>query len=174
VREAIRLLENDGLVVHVPRVGAAVRSLDAAEINELYEMRGVLEGTAARLAARSASRVELDELATINAELDASRGDVLRIYDLNRQFHDGILASARNRYLSRSVEAIKKALLILGPSTMEEAARASAVVAEHAAVLAAIRAHDGDAAESAMRAHIAAAHAMRLRQFRTRNEENPR
>jgi DNA-binding GntR family transcriptional regulator len=69
VREAIRQLESDGLVTHIPRVGAVVRRLDYAEITELYEMRAVLEGTAARFAARAASDVELAELGAINAEM---------------------------------------------------------------------------------------------------------
>src|SRR6056297_3323455 len=69
VREAIRRLEADGLVSHLPRVGATVRSLDHSEIMELYEMRLVLEGTAARLAARSATEVEFDELDAINDEM---------------------------------------------------------------------------------------------------------
>jgi len=69
IREAIRQLEADGLVVHLPRLGAAVRSLDYAEVMELYEMRAVLESTAARLAARAASEVEIAELAALNAEM---------------------------------------------------------------------------------------------------------
>ncbi|CAN0238885.1 unnamed protein product, partial [Chrysoparadoxa australica] len=69
VREAIRQLEADGLVGHVPRIGASVRKLDYAEVMELYEMRAVLEGTAARLAARAASEVELQELAALNEQL---------------------------------------------------------------------------------------------------------
>ncbi|MBD3764844.1 MAG: GntR family transcriptional regulator [Rhodobacterales bacterium] len=77
VREAIRQLEADGLVTHLPRQGATVRQLDYAEVIELYEMRAVLEGTAARLAARAASDVELAELAEINATLaDAERATV--------------------------------------------------------------------------------------------------
>ena len=52
IREAIRQLEADGVVTHVPRQGACIRTLDYAEVMELYEMRAVLEGTAARLAAR--------------------------------------------------------------------------------------------------------------------------
>ena len=72
VREAIRQLEADGLVVHLPRQGASIRSLDYAEIAELYEMRAVLEGTAARLAARSASDMELAELSALNEEFAAA------------------------------------------------------------------------------------------------------
>ena len=56
IREAIRQLESDGVVAHVPRVGASIRRLDHAEISELYDMRAVLEGTAARFAARAAWR----------------------------------------------------------------------------------------------------------------------
>lgn len=170
VREAIRQLEADGLVTHAPRQGATVRSLDSGEVTELYEMRGVLEGTAARLAARVASPVELAELAALNAEMIAARGDAPRMYDLNRQFHAALLAAARNRYLARSVAGLQKTLLILGPSTLSESDRADAAGREHEAVLAALRLRDEDSAEAAMRAHVTAAHATRLRQFRNRAE----
>lgn len=171
VREAIRQLEADGLVIHIPRVGAAVRSLDPGEVTELYEMRGALEGTAARLAARSASEVELAELAAINAEMALVQGDPPRLYDLNRQFHAALLDAARNRYLARSVAGLQKTLLILGPSTLDQVSRAKGAVVEHEAVLAAIRARDEAGAEAAMHLHIAAAHAVRLRQFRARTDD---
>ena len=61
VREAIRRLETEGLVIHLARVGATVRALDYAEVTELYEMRAVLEGTAARLSARAASETVASE-----------------------------------------------------------------------------------------------------------------
>ncbi|MCU4653726.1 GntR family transcriptional regulator [Roseibacterium sp. SDUM158016] len=171
VREAIRLLEADGLVTHTPRVGAVIRQLDYAEITELYEMRAVLEGTAARFAARAAYPSEIDEMAAINAEMAAAKGDVERLYEANRQFHDILRNAARNRFLLSAVQAVQKTLLILGPSTMEEGGRAEAAIAEHEALIAALRAHDGDAAEAAMRAHIEAAHRARQRQLRKRGRE---
>lgn len=166
VREAIRQLESDGLVVHKPRVGASVRTLGYAEINELYEMRAVLEGTAARFAARAALDIELSELATLNAEMAEAVRNVPALFEPNRQFHAIIQGAARNRFLLRAVEAVHKTLLILGPSTMEEGGRAVEAVAEHEAILAALTDHDGDAAEAAMRRHIEAAHRARLRQLR--------
>jgi DNA-binding GntR family transcriptional regulator len=168
VREAIRQLEADGLVLHAPRVGAVVRSLDYSEISELYEMRAVLEGTAARLTARTASATELAELEAINAEMRHAAGDVGRLYELNRDFHFAMLNAAKNRYLASSVGALQKTLLILGPSTMGEGSRADAALAEHAEVLAAIRMRDEEAAEDAMRRHIQGAHRARLRQIRER------
>lgn len=167
VREAIRQMETDGLVVHVPRSGARIRTLDYSEVNELYDMRAVLEGTAARLSARAASEVELAELEAINAEMKAALDDMDMLYRLNRQFHDALLNTARNRYLSKSVEGLKKTLLILGPSTMEEGERARLAVDEHDLLIDALRARDGAGAEAAMRHHIDAAHQVRLRQLRS-------
>lgn len=164
VREAIRLLETDGLVTHTPRVGATVRALDYAEVTELYEMRAVLEGTAARFAARAAYDSETAELDAINSEMASASPDVL--YHLNTRFHAVLLNAARNRFLVRAVQSIQKSLLILGPSTMEETGRAKQAMQEHGAIIAALRAHDGAAAEATMRAHIEAAHRARLRQLR--------
>ena len=167
VREAIRQLETDGLVVHLPRQGATIRSLDHAEVVELYEMRAVLEGTAARLAARAASEVERAELAALNAELaETPAGPLAR--EVNRQFLRMLLEAARNRVLLKSMSALQTTLLILGPSTLADPSRATSAVAEHAAVLAALEARDGAAAEAAMRAHVDAALSARIRGMRNR------
>ncbi len=165
VREAIRQLEADGLVVHIPRLGATIRTLDHAEISELYDMRAVLESTAARFCARAASAVELGEIEAIQSAMDAATTSEDR-YRQNQNFHAAILDAARNRFLTRAVRAVQKTLLILGRSTMEEPERADEAAREHAAIIAALTARDEDAAERAMRLHIQRAHAARLRQIR--------
>jgi len=170
VREAIRRLEAEGLVDHQPRIGAVVRSMEYPEIMELYEMRTVLEGTAARLAARAASPMELEELRSINEDMAATRDPVVLVR-LNRQFHARLLDAARNRFLVKSMAAVESALLILGPSAMERPDRAKAAVEEHRAVLAAMTARDGAAAEAAMREHMERAQLTRLRILRQGGEE---
>ena len=167
VREAIRALETDGLVIHTPRVGATIRVLDSAEVTELYEMRAVLEGTAARFAARAAYKSEIAELKAINDEMAAAVGEIDQLFKLNSRFHAVLMNAARNRFLVRAVEAIQKTLLILGPSTMEETDRVGAALAEHRAVIEALQANDEDRAEAAMRAHIEGAHRARLKQLRS-------
>ena len=167
VREAIRQLEADGLVTHLPRQGATVRGLDYAEVIELYEMRAVLEGTAARLAARVASDVELEELGALNAELAlAAPGPAAQ--ELNRQFHRTLLDAARNRFLVKSMSALQRTLFILGPTTLAHAPRVQGAFAEHDAVLQGLRARDAHAAEEAMRAHIEAALKLRIKGMRDR------
>lgn len=168
IREALRQLEVEGLVVHLPRLGAVVRSLDYAEVMELYEMRAVLEGTAARLAARAASEVEIVELNALNNEMANAGEDTTAVYSLNREFHLTLLDAAKNRFLTKAMASLQKTLLILGPSTLAERERADEAVAEHEALLDALRRRDGAAAENIMRAHIEAAHRRRMRQLRFR------
>ncbi len=166
VREAIRRLEADGLVSHVPRAGATVRMLDYSEVMELYEMRTVLEATAARMATRAASDIEISELEEINADLKDAIGDARRAYALNRMFHETLAKAAKNRFLIKSMAALQKALLILGTSTLADETRAKNAVSEHDAVLRALRARDEEAAEASMRNHLEASHRARLRQLR--------
>jgi len=170
VREAIRLLEADDLVTHQPRLGATVRRLEHAEVVELYEMRAVLEGTAARLAARGASMVEIEELAALNVVM-AEATSPTEARDLNRKFHRALNDAARNRFLIRSMGAIQKTLLILGPTTLTDPARTREVVQEHADILTALANRDGAKAEAAMRGHIEAALRMRLRDLRQRDPD---
>lgn len=168
VREAIRQLEADGLVAHVPRQGASLRRLDYAEVMELYEMRAVLEGTAARLAARAASDVEIDELDRLNDRL-AEEGTGAEAARLNRVFHATLLDGAKNRFLAKSMLSLQKALMILGPTMLSDAERAESAVVEHRDILAALKSRDGAAAEAAMRAHIEASQRLRIRALRERD-----
>lgn len=167
VREAIRQLEADDIVTHVPRQGATIRVLEYAEVMELYEMRTVLEGTAARLAARAASQIEIEELEALNHDL-GQLGNAPEAVALNRQFHAGILDAAKNRFLSRSIISLQKALMILGPTTLTQADRAQRAVREHSDVLEAIKSRDEARAEVAMRTHIEMAQRVRVRALRSR------
>jgi DNA-binding GntR family transcriptional regulator len=169
VREAIRRLEAEGLVQHLPRAGAVVRQLDHAEVMELYEMRAVLDGTAARLAARTATGGELDELAAINDTMAqaAAPTDLARA---NALFHTLLRDAARNRFLVGSMRSLDAVLLLLGPSAMHLPDRAREAVGEHRQVLAALAARDGAAAEAAMRRHLERAQRIRLQMLRQRRD----
>ena len=164
VREAIRMLEADGLVEHLPRQGASIRRLDYAEVMELYEMRSVFEGTAARLAASAASEVELRALELLNTQFAAS-DDAHEAAELNQRFHMTLLNCARNRFLARSVASVQKTMMILGPTTLMKSERVARAVEEHRAILDAMTARDGLRAEAEMRAHIEPAQLSRLRQM---------
>ena len=168
VREAMRQLESDGLITQTPRSGSTIRKLDYSEVSELYEMRAVLESTAARFAARAASDVEVEELVSIH-ELMCDAKDTQQLHQLNRQFHRCLLDAARNRFLLSAVHSIEKTLLILGPSTFNESDRTTQSNHEHEQLLNAISSRHPVDAEQAMRIHIESAHRARLRQLRVTN-----
>lgn len=166
VREAIRRLESEGLLIHLPRQGAVVRELSYREVIELYEMREVLEGTAARLAARHASEAEIAELETLNERMLAAASDPAAIAQANEAFHDVMYRAANNRFTIATLEALSNAMALLGGTALKVAGRARTAYEEHKAIVAGIAAHDGEAAERAARAHIRAALKIRMEMMR--------
>jgi DNA-binding GntR family transcriptional regulator len=161
VRQAIARLEAEGLLTHEPRRGLTVTRPDHQQVVELYVMREVLEGAAARLAAQHASPTEIGAMAELVAGEPALFADARALAETNQRLHGLLYLAAHNRYLLRSLEQLSATMALL-PSLLTLAGRAEAAHAEHSAILAALRARDGDAAEAASRAHARAAQRHRL------------
>ncbi len=166
VREALRKLESDGIVEHRPRLGAVIRTLSQTEVVELYEMRLVLERTAAQMAAKHASEAEIDVLRDLNAQIEATGEDTQSAAALNQDFHRCIYLATRNRFLLESARALNNALMLLGPTTLDDEARIKTVTAQHAEIIAAIGAGDQDAAGDAAAAHLQTSLRHRLKVMR--------
>ena len=166
VRDAIRRLEGEGLIVHVPRDGAVVKRLDAREIIELYEIREVLEGAAARMAALRASDVEVSELEDLNALMRECGRDPIRAADANRQFHGCLYEAAKNRYLIDAVTALANAMTLLRGTTLTVGDRCETAYTEHEEIVDGIRNRDPDRAGQAASAHIRASQKIRHRMER--------
>lgn len=166
VRDALRRLEADGIIEHRPRQGAVVRSLSRAEVVELYEMRLVLERTAAEMAAKHAARAEIDELRDLNTTIAACT-DPAKAAAINQHFHACIYLAARNRFLMDAARALNNALMLLGPTTLADEDRISTVTAQHTSMIDAIDARDQEAAGAAAEAHLQTSLRYRLRSLRT-------
>ncbi|MEM6941951.1 MAG: GntR family transcriptional regulator [Pseudomonadota bacterium] len=154
VREALRRLESDGIVEHRPRIGAIVRKLSLPEVVELYEMRLVLERTAAEMAAKHANAAEIDTLEALSAQIGASEAEPQRAAALNQRFHRAIYLAARNRFLLDAARALNNALVLLGPTTLADEERVKTVVSQHQDIIDAIRKGDAAAAGEAAAAHL--------------------
>jgi DNA-binding GntR family transcriptional regulator len=154
VREALRRLENDGIVEHRPRVGAVIRTLSHEEIVELYEMRAVLERSAAEMAAKHGSEAEFDALDAINDRIEAARAHPIRAAAINLDFHQGLYLAARNRFLRDAARALNNSLLLLGRTTYTDPERIDVVVAQHRDIVSALRAGTAKAAGDAAAAHL--------------------
>ena len=165
VRDAIRRLEGEGILEHEPRNGLVVAHLDRQAVMELYVMREVLEGTAARLCARHASDMEVQVLLDlVERESKLGWGDEA-LAQHNRRFHDAIHRGAHNRYLEKSLVAVNDSMWLLGTPLMLLPERAQAAAAEHTQLVEAIRSRDPEAAEAAARAHVRAAQRERLKRL---------
>ena len=165
VREALRRLESEGMLAVEPRMGLVVASLTREAMLELYVMREVLEGTAARLCARNASDLEIMELEEIVKREERLQGDFEGLARHNKLFHDVVHRGAHNRYLEKSLAAVNDSMHLLGPSQMLLPERAKTAKAEHAELLDAIRKRDGEAAEEVARRHVRSAQQQRLKQL---------
>ena len=167
VREALRRLEGDGIVEHRARIGAVIRTLSQSEVVELYEMRAVLERTAAQLAAKHAGEAEMDAFEEINGTIRAARDDAATAAHANQDFHRCIHRSTRNRFLLDAARALNNALILLGPTTMDDAQRIDIVCREHAEIIAAIRDGDAGRAGDAAQSHLETSLRHRLRVLRS-------
>ncbi|KQI68009.1 GntR family transcriptional regulator [Loktanella sp. 3ANDIMAR09] len=154
VREALRKLESDGIVEHRPRLGAVVRALNHTEVVELYEMRLVLERTAAEMAAKHAIAAEIDELEELNEAIANAVADPAQAASINQQFHRCIYLATRNRFLLESARALNNALMLLGPTTLADEARITVVCRQHKDIIDAIRNGDAEAAGASAEAHL--------------------
>jgi DNA-binding GntR family transcriptional regulator len=154
VREALRRMEAEAIIEHRPRIGAVIRVLSQTEVVELYEMRVVLERTAAELAAKHAVEAEVDTLRALNTEMALAVNAPARAATLNQQFHQCLYTATRNRFLLESARALNNVLLLLGPTTLADSERLKQVCTQHEAIIAAIAAGDATAAGQAAETHL--------------------
>ena len=164
-RDAIRRLEAEGMLQHESRAGLVVARLDRQAVMELYVMRETLEGTAARLCARHASDMELQDLLDLVERERQLAGNFEALARHNWRFHEAIHRGAHNRYLEKSLAAVNDSMVLLGTPLMLLPHRAQAAAEEHAQLVAAIERHDPDAAEEAARRHVRAAQRERLKRL---------
>jgi DNA-binding GntR family transcriptional regulator len=157
IRTALARLEQDGLVEREPNRGARVRAISEEEAVETLEARAVLEGLAARYAARNVTDADIADLRAIVGEMEVrlAEGDLLGISEGNVRLHSRLLQIAKNKTVARLIERLhaqhvrSQFRIILVPG------RPPRSVAEHRAIVEAVASRDADAAEAAMRSHLA-------------------
>jgi DNA-binding GntR family transcriptional regulator len=162
VREALQRLQQRGLLVVGAGRGLVVAELTHLQVVELYGMREILEGSAARFAARHASDTEIEILHRLQRELRQVKTDAMALVMLNRQFHQAIYHAAHNQYLMQALESLHDSLALLNHTTFRMPKRKESDE-EHRKIVLAIEKRDPDQAEQAARAHIRNAQRTRFR-----------
>ncbi len=156
VRTALARLEQEGLVAHERHRGSRVRLVDEREAVEILETRAVLEGLAARHAARNAGEADLEDLRGILGEMRRllDGGDLLGASDQNALLHLRLLEIAQHNTAARLISTLKSQLVRFQYRTILLPGRSERSFAEHEAIVEAVAAGEPDAAETAMRNHL--------------------
>lgn len=156
IREAIRKLELEGLVVMVPRKGAYVADVSIKDVLEVLEVRMVLEGLAASLAAERMSDSEIDELATICNEFENcyKNDDIEGMIEKDVEFHDCIFNATGNHKLNQISQGLREQVYRFRVRYISRYNKAKELVDEHQAIFNAIKNRDSESAYKYGTEHI--------------------
>ena len=156
IRDALLVLQTEGLVEATPNRGATVRSYAPADLDEMYQLRALLEGHAARLAGE---RIEPSRLAALDdscERFDALRsaGDVRALAAENQLFHETILEATGSDRLTAMVRKVVEVPLVYRAFVWYSDEQRTITGHFHRQIAAALRARDPERAETLMKTHV--------------------
>jgi DNA-binding GntR family transcriptional regulator len=170
IREALRRLEQDGLVTTIPRRGTLVRRPTLQDIVEIDQIRLLLEPAAARLAAGRVNADALEKIADELKRLETSgKQDLAKFLETDWQLHDLVLKSSGNNHIRNIVNSLHDRLSAIRWRSAHP--RADTAIGELLELVQALRAGNGEAAEAAMCKHLLATRENRHKLFQFNPED---
>ena len=171
IREAFRQLESEGFLTIMPRKGAVVSSIEEKDIRDFYEIKGVLEGYAARQAVTRMTAKDIAHLEQLNKEirLCAERQDVSGMNRAHNAFHDLILEACNNRKIQQVVGNLVRQFQRFR-FYVASLVHVEDILREHADIVAAIRSGDVEQAEACMKLNAKLGLEVLLKEFSDCNE----
>ena len=155
IREALQRLAWENLVRSVPHRGTFVTDVNITDLARITEVRVVLEGHAARLAAERRGPGDRDAIADLLERLDSAEVTNPReLMQLDREIHRQVYRSARNAFLENTLQRYFNLSLRLWYLVLDHGIRLREAVEEHIELLRAVLAGDGQRAEECMRRHV--------------------
>jgi DNA-binding GntR family transcriptional regulator len=156
LREALKVLAAEGLVLLLPNRGARAAKLTDKDVHDLFEVCQGLEALAGELACERISDPQLAEIAEVHAEMVGHfrAGDLAAYYRCNRRIHEAIVAAAGNPVLSGLYESVTARIRRARYVTPMTPQRWAMAVHEHDAILNALVRRDGVALAHVLRAHL--------------------
>ena len=173
VREAIRQLELEWLVQSFPNKGAIVKGISAQDIEDIYTIRMMIEGLAARWAAEKITPEELDELkeAVEFEEFYTMKNDTTHLLKYDSRFHDIIFKASKSKPLTHTLSTFHHYVQRARSMSFGTPGRAQEVLEEHKAILKAIMDKDPEKAERLTTEHVRNA-SINLLKYKHGREEN--
>jgi DNA-binding GntR family transcriptional regulator len=156
LREALKVLTAEGLVRHEPRRGCFVSEVTEQDLDEIFPVIALLEGRCAFEAALNATDADLAALEQLHDRLQrsAKAKRITEYYETNFAIHEAIILLANNRWLAQVIGDLRKIVKLARLQQLHAPGRLEQSLSEHMAVYAALKAHDAEGAEAAMRTHL--------------------
>jgi DNA-binding GntR family transcriptional regulator len=157
VRDALRRLEAESLLVAAPRRGLVVAELDEHQLADLFAVRTALASLAARLAAEHATANEIATMKEVIEHEGATPAkDFRSSLKMNNLFHQLVYKAARNTYLNQVLGSLEASLALIPARTFIGSKRPALAVRQHRGLVDAIAARNPDLAEKRARTHMVA------------------
>lgn len=156
LREALKVLAAEGLVQLKPRRGCYVAELSEQDLDDIFPVMALLEGRCAQEAALKATAADLARLEAIHADLErhAAANDTDHFFEANQAFHNALQELAGNRWLKQLIEETRKFIKLTRRDSLRLDGRLKQSLAEHRAILAAVKGHDAELAGHLMHDHL--------------------
>lgn len=167
MREALKVLAAEGLVVLKPRRGCYVAELSEKDLDEIFPVLALLEGRAAEEATRRLNANDFAILEEIHAALErhARTNDADKFFEANQSFHNALQQMAGNRWLSQLIDEMRRLLKLTRRDSLRLEGRIQQSLEEHRTILDAIEKRDAAGAALAMYNHILSGRAALARLF---------
>ena len=155
IREALHRLMQEGLLEETTH-GMVVRGISERDLADIYEIRRRIEGYATRLCAERVTEEQLDEIREVVALQDfyTARGGAANIRDADTRFHEMVYRYCGSEVLHAMLTDLHRKVKRFRKASVEHPERARVAVREHADILRALEAHDGDEAERLAVLHV--------------------
>jgi len=154
VREALRLLESEGLVTATTGKGSVVTTLTEEQALEIYEIRSTLEGMAGRLFAQRATEGDRDALRAALREIEGAAPDIRGILSAKSHFYRALMRGARNHELQLILEGVNRRATAVRAVSLARPGRAAESLDEIKAICAAALEGDAETTERLCREHV--------------------
>lgn len=156
VREAIRQLESEGLIVHVPRKGPAVGEISVEEAMEMFEVRSLLEPAMIALFIENATDADIDRMtdAVGRLRMAVERSDSDGILSAKSAFYETALIGCGNKVLAGFIRSLQVRLVLLRSAYLRQPERWGESLKELEAVVETVRRRDVEAGRAAFALHI--------------------
>lgn len=156
IREAIRMLEQEGLAVTIPRKGAQVAKMTEKDLQDVLEIRDALDELAVLNACKNMTEDYISQLRSsmVAFKNAADRGNVRDIVEADEQFHNVIYKAADNPKLMVIIQNLKEQMYRYRYEYVKDNANYAQILQEHAEIIAGLEKGDGEYVKEIMHAHL--------------------